>query len=76
MHEISRGSAGARTISGQLKNQAEAVRRYMARSLMKEAGLVNTQHRYTTTNEESVGFQIISTENSVPQGQIKSGVVM
>ena len=57
IHEISRGSAGARTISGQLKNQGEVVGRYMARSLMKEAGLVSTQlrkHRYKTTGEESV----------------------
>lgn len=57
IHEVSRGSAGARTISGELKNHGETVGRYMARSLMREAGLVSTQHRkhrYKSTGEESV----------------------
>lgn len=57
IHEINRGSAGARSISGQLNNQGEAVGRHMARSLMKEAGLVSTQlrkHRYKITGEESI----------------------
>jgi putative transposase len=57
IHSTSRHAAGARTISGQLKQQGEAVRRYKARSLMKEAGLVSKQHkryRYRIAEDESV----------------------
>lgn len=49
LHAASRGSAGARTISAQLKAQGKPVGRYQAASLMAEAGLVSTQpraHRY------------------------------
>lgn len=57
IHEESRVSAGARTISGQLKKDHENVGRYKARSLMKEAGIVSKQqkrHRYQILDNESV----------------------
>lgn len=57
IHTASRDAAGSRTISGKLKQQGEAVGRYKARSLMKEAGLVSKQrkqHRYRVAEEESV----------------------
>lgn len=57
IHTASRGAAGARTLSGQLKQQGEAVGRYKARSLMVEAGLVSKQHRrhrYRIAEDESV----------------------
>ena len=57
MHRDSRGAAGARTISGQLKQDGKQVGRYKAASLMKEAGLVSKQqkrHRYKVSEEESV----------------------
>ena len=56
IHEVSRGAAGARTISGQLKQQGESVGRYQAGSLMKAAGLVSKQlkqHRYRVADETS-----------------------
>lgn len=57
IHRNSRGAAGARTISGQLKQQGESVGRYKAASLMKAAGLVSKQqkqHRYQVAEETSV----------------------
>ena len=57
IHSESRCAAGARTISGQLKQAGEKVGRYKARSLMKEAGLVSKQqrrHRYRVAEDESV----------------------
>ena len=45
IHTASRGAAGARTISGILKQRGESVGRYKARSLMKEADLVSKQHK-------------------------------
>lgn len=57
IHTASRGSAGARTISGMLKIQGEDVGRYKASSLMKEAGLVSTQlkkHRYKIADKVSI----------------------
>jgi len=57
MHQASRGAAGSRTISGQLKQAGESVGRYRVRSLMKEAGLVSSQlkkHRYKIAAQESV----------------------
>jgi putative transposase len=57
IHTASRGAAGARTISGMLKQQDEPVGRYKAASLMKEAGLVSRQlkqHRYRLSGEASV----------------------
>ncbi|MCC4834986.1 IS3 family transposase, partial [Shewanella sp. 10N.7] len=56
IHSDSRGSAGARTIAGQLNQQGENVGRYKAASLMKYAGLVSTQlrkHRYKIAKSES-----------------------
>ena len=45
MHSESRGAAGARTISGQLKQVGEPVGRFKAGRLLKEAGLVSKQQR-------------------------------
>ena len=57
IHTASREAAGTRSISGTLKQQGEAVGRYKARSLMKEANLISKQqkkHRYRIAEEESV----------------------
>ena len=57
MHSESRGAAGARTISGQLKQVGEPVGRFKAGRLLKEAGLVSKQqrrHRYRIAADESV----------------------
>ena len=56
IHASSRGSAGARTISGRLKQQGESVGRYKARSLMKEAKLESKQprgHRYKVAKKSA-----------------------
>lgn len=56
IHAASRGAAGARTISGMLKQCGEAVGRYKAARLMDEAGLVSTQrksHQYRIADEAS-----------------------
>ena len=45
MHSESRGAAGARTISGQLKQVGEPVGRFKAGKLLREAGLVSKQQR-------------------------------
>ncbi|WP_418895998.1 IS3 family transposase [Shewanella psychromarinicola] len=53
----SRGSAGARTIAGQLNQLGENVGRYKAASLMRDAGLISSQprkHRYKIANDESI----------------------
>lgn len=57
IHQASRGSAGSRTIAGQLRQSGEAIGRDKVRSLMKELGLVSRQlkrHRYRLAEEESV----------------------
>jgi len=49
IHELSRGSAGARTIAGRLTQGGESVGRHKAASLMSDAGLVSKQankHKY------------------------------
>ena len=54
IHTASRGAAGARTISGMLKQQGESVGRYKAGSLMEEAGLESKQskrHRYKVADK-------------------------
>lgn len=54
IHTASRGAAGARTISGMLKQQGEAVGRYRAASLMRAANLVSKQlkqHRYQSAEK-------------------------
>ena len=56
IHSDSRGSAGARTIAGQLNQLGENVGRYKAASLMRDAGLISSQprkHRYKVANDES-----------------------
>ena len=57
IHQASRGSAGSRTIAGQLNQAGESIGRYKVRTLMKEAQLVSTQqkrHRYRLAERESV----------------------
>ena len=49
IHRQSRGSAGSRSIAGQLQEAGEKVGRYKVRSLMRASGLVSKQpgaHRY------------------------------
>jgi transposase InsO family protein len=56
MHREKRVAAGARMLSGQLKQEGEKVGRYKAGKLMKEAGLVSKQqrrHRYRIAEDES-----------------------
>lgn len=55
IHAASRGAAGARTISGVLKQQGESVGRYKAAALMAEAQLSSKQpsHRYRVATQES-----------------------
>lgn len=56
IHTASRGSAGSRTIAGQLSQSGLNVGRFKARSLMKEAGIVSTQwrkHKYKIADHES-----------------------
>ncbi len=56
IHTASRGSAGARTIAGQLTQQGEVVGRYKASRLMKEAKIVSKQpnkHKYKYAEESS-----------------------
>lgn len=57
IHQASRGAAGSRTIAGQLSQAGEPIGRYKVRALMKEAGLVSTQHKrhsYRLAQEESI----------------------
>ena len=56
IHTASRGAVGARTISGQLKQEGECVGRYKARQLMAEANITSKQpsHRYKKALQESV----------------------
>ncbi|MCD9515619.1 IS3 family transposase [Photobacterium carnosum] len=50
----SRGSAGARTIAGQLTQEGENVGRYKAASLMKELGIVSKQpNKYKISEDVS-----------------------
>jgi putative transposase len=56
IHGLSRGSAGARTISGQLNQDGESVGRYKAARLMEEVGVVSKQpnkHKYKISEDES-----------------------
>lgn len=56
LHEASRGSAGARTLSAALRSEGESVGRFKAASLMAEAGIESQQrrkHRYPQTGSES-----------------------
>lgn len=57
LHRMSRGSAGARTLSSMLKKEGQTVGRYKAGRLMKEAGLVSMQpsrHRYRVCEQPSM----------------------
>ena len=56
IHVASRGSAGARTIAGQLTQAGQKVGRYKAASLMKEADISSKQphkHKYKIAEDES-----------------------
>ena len=57
IHTRSRGSAGARTIAGQLTQQGAKVGRYKATRLMKEANISSKQphkHKYKIAGDASV----------------------
>jgi putative transposase len=56
IHAVSRGSAGARTIAGQLTQSGLNVDCYKAKNLMREANIVSTQlrkHKYKIADHES-----------------------
>lgn len=56
-HRASRASAGARTLAKELQARGHRVGRFMARSLMREAGIVSRQrrrHKYTSSGVESL----------------------
>ncbi|PSV71152.1 IS3 family transposase, partial [Photobacterium phosphoreum] len=56
IHSRSRGSAGARTIAGQLTQEGENIGRYKAASLMKELGIISKQpnkHKYKISEDVS-----------------------
>lgn len=57
LHRMSRGSAGARTLSSMLRQEGHQVGRYKAASLMKEAGIISHQpcrHRYRVRDKASL----------------------
>ncbi|MDI3357886.1 IS3 family transposase [Pseudomonas sp. UYIF39] len=59
-HKASRGSAGSRTLSEDLQGAGHQVGRHMARSLMREAGIVSRQrrdHKYKSSGVESLVAQ-------------------
>ncbi|MDB6447186.1 IS3 family transposase, partial [Pseudomonas sp. 21TX0197] len=56
-HKASRESAGARTLAKQLQASGHSVGRFMARSLMREAGIVSRQrrrHKYKSPGVEAL----------------------
>lgn len=56
-HKASRESAGARTLAKQLQAGGHDVGRFMARSLMREAGIVSRQrrrHKYKSPGVEAL----------------------
>lgn len=56
-HKESRGSAGARTLAKELQAKGHRVGRYLARSLMKEAGIASRQrrrHKYKSSGAEAL----------------------
>ena len=56
LHAASRGTAGSRTLSAALRAEGEAIGRYKARHLMREAGIVSRQrrpHRYRVAAQAS-----------------------
>jgi len=69
IHSASRGSAGVRTISGQLTQAGDKVGRYKARSLMREANISSKQphkHKYKIAEDESkIASNLLKREFSV-----------
>ena len=56
-HKASRGAAGARMLASDLQNEGHQVGRYMARSLMRETGIVSCQrrpHKYKSPGAEAL----------------------
>ena len=56
-HKASRESAGARTLSKELQAKGHRIGRYMARSLMREAGIASRQrrrHKYKSPGVEAL----------------------
>ncbi len=80
IHTANRGAAGARTISGMLKQQGESVGRYKAGSLMKEADLVSKQakrHRYKLADKPAqVAENHLNREFTVARPNQRYGVAM
>jgi len=59
-HEVSEGSAGARTISGILTNSGDKLSRYLAAKIMKRLGIVSKQppkHNYKPTKKEHIDIK-------------------
>ncbi|MCW2482798.1 IS3 family transposase, partial [Candidatus Symbiopectobacterium sp. NZEC135] len=57
LHQISRGSAGSRTLSLLMRRNGHAVGRWLARKLMQECGLLSRQpgkYRYLGSRETSL----------------------
>lgn len=79
LHEVSRGAAGARTLSASLRAEGESVGRFKAGRLMREAGISSSSHASIATvwpTMSRMSCQIIWIGNSVSQCPIKSGAVM
>jgi putative transposase len=56
-HEVSEGSAGARTISSILTNSGDKLSRYLAAKVMKRLGIVSKQppkHNYKPAGKERI----------------------
>ncbi|CAK6500563.1 IS3 family transposase ISKpn37 (plasmid) [Serratia marcescens] len=57
LHQLSRGSAGSRTLSLLMRRKGYAIGRWLARKLMQECGLLSRQpgkHRYRGAREEAL----------------------
>lgn len=57
LHQLSRGSAGSRTLSLLMRRNSYDIGRWLARKLMQECGLLSRQpgrHRYRGAREEAL----------------------
>lgn len=57
LHQLSRGSAGSRTLSLLMRRNGYSIGRWLARKLMQECGLLSRQpgkHRYRGAREEAL----------------------
>lgn len=56
-HQASKGSAGARALAGELRDEGYQVGRYLARNLMRETGIESRQrrpHKYKSSGVEAL----------------------